>query len=478
MTEGNNPVTGAPPSATKNSFRFLQGKENIIPPAERNLGTAGDAPQTDPEAEWQRQAGFARGKLAQALNGRNIAFLFGSGTSSFSVKKSAEDGWVEHGIPTMKYLAEEFMELAAEDGATTEQRQKLVAAFGLDIADAAYAGNLERLMEKLIALQFGFAKPVSASQQENEPSPNLAASPGAIAPVGNALAATDEVESVILKLRNFLVKKMSTGLFSEGDTKVRDTYERFYRRLVFRERSLPRPWIFTTNYDLFSEQSLDRMGVSYSNGFSGTIDRRFNPAVYRYALAEEIDVGARKWSAVDGYLYLCKLHGSINWVAAKDGLYPVRELPGPPKAGEGDPIIIYPTPAKQGFTLGTPYAELFRQFQERVVREQSVLFVIGYSFSDDHVNNIIYQALSIPTFRLVIFSDPDTDGEIGRLRDLDDPRIWIVGGKRPDGQQAHYFAPMVDDLLPYLPSDRIDVALEKVLAMVGRQPRQGQGETE
>ena len=94
-------------------------------------------------------------------------------------------------------------------------------------------------------------------------------------------------------------------------------------------------------------------------------------------------------------------------------------------------MMIFPTPAKQNSSLGSPYADLFREFQSRIVREQSVLITAGYAFGDEHLNHIIYQALTIPTFRLIIFAEPDSDGEIGKLRDLNDPRIWIIGGDGP-----------------------------------------------
>jgi hypothetical protein len=59
---------------------------------------------------------------------------------------------------------------------------------------------------------------------------------------------------------------------------------------------------------------MDRLGIPYCNGFSGSIERRFNPAIFRYSLAEQLDITSRKWTAVDNFVYLCKLHGSVNWV--------------------------------------------------------------------------------------------------------------------------------------------------------------------
>jgi len=99
------------------------------------------------------------------------------------------------------------------------------------------------------------------------------------------------------------------------------------------------------------------------------------------------------------------------------------------------------------------------------VREQSVLITAGYAFGDEHLNNIIYQALTIPTFRLVIFAAPDTAGEIAKLRALRDPRIWIIGGDGPaEGTRAHYFDMIVEHFMPQRPSDRIDDAVRKVLS--------------
>lgn len=412
-------------SGQYSSLQFIQGDKDVL---------SSIASATDPQDIWQQKISAARERLSQALNARHVSFLLGSGASSH-----VDSNKGELGIPTMAPLAAEFLNPAFPKGISKSDRARLLNSFGLDLNAAEFSDNLETLMGRLLSLQFGLGD----------------------ASAVKAISADDIslIGQVITRIRTFLVDKVTNGAFTRGDRTVLQTYERFFRRLVFRERSLPRPWIFTTNYDLFNEQALDLLGIMYSNGFSGTVDRRFNPTVYRYALAEELDVGSRKWSAVDSYIYLCKLHGSVNWVSGGNSLYPVRELSHPPPT---EPSIIYPTPAKQGSTLGSPYAELFRQFQEQLVREQSVLFIFGYSFGDEHINNIIYQALSIPTFRLVIFSNPDSlPDNIARLRALEDPRIWILGGESPDGDKLHYFSAAVTHLLPDLPSERIDRALQK-----------------
>lgn len=410
----------------------------------------GDA---DPsELDWNKGVESARQAISEAMNAKNIAFLLGAGCSSLMKDKK------ELGIPTMAPLAKEFCgeTLAARAagfygdppvvGAApapwrlTKGELDYLDALGIDLAKD-YSRNLERLMEVLFAQRFVLR------QSEN---PDLH-------PYRAVL------DGIIKKVQDFLWTRVTQGAFAtEGDSTVRDLYERFYKKLVLRDRSLPRPWVFTTNYDHFSELAMDRLGIPYANGFSGVVERRFNPAIFRYALAEQLDVASRKWTAVDAFVYLCKLHGSVTWTEDDHGLFPIKEVWPPESTNQ---MLIYPTPAKQNSSLGSPYADLFREFQSRIVREQSVLITAGYAFGDEHLNNIIYQALTIPTFRLVIFAAPDTAGEIAKLRALRDPRIWIIGGDGPaEGTRAHYFDMIVEHFMPQRPSDRIDDAVRKVLS--------------
>ena len=410
----------------------------------------GDAEPSD--LDWNKGAESVRQAISEAMNAKNIAFLLGAGCSSLMKGKK------ELGIATMAPLAKEFCGETLEARAAgfyadppvagaapapwrlTKGELGYLDALGIDLAQD-YSRNLERLMEVLFAQRFVLR------QSEN---PDLH-------PYRAVL------DGIIKKVQDFLWTRVTQGAFAtEGDTTVRDLYERFYKKLVLRDRSLPRPWVFTTNYDHFSELAMDRLGIPYANGFSGVVERRFNPAIFRYALAEQLDVASRKWTAVDAFVYLCKLHGSVTWTEDDHGLFPIKEVWPPESTNQ---MLIYPTPAKQNSSLGSPYADLFREFQSRIVREQSVLITAGYAFGDEHLNNIIYQALTIPTFRLVIFAAPDTGGEIAKLRALRDPRIWIIGGDGPaEGTRAHYFDMIVEHFMPQRPSDRIDDAVRKVLS--------------
>ena len=419
---------------------------------ERKFQFLRDGDAEPSELDWNKGIESARKAISEAMNAKNIAFLLGAGCSSLMKDKK------ELGIATMAPLAKEFCGETVEARAAgfysdpptagavpapwrlTKDELDYLDALGVDLAKD-YSRNLERLMEVLFAQRFVLR------QSEN---PDLH-------PYRAVL------DGIIKKVQDFLWSRVTQGAFAtEGDTTVRDLYERFYKKLVLRDRSLPRPWVFTTNYDHFSELAMDRLGIPYANGFSGVVERRFNPAIFRYALAEQLDVASRKWTAVDAFVYLCKLHGSVTWTEDDHGLFPIKEVWPPESSNQ---MLIYPTPAKQNSSLGSPYADLFREFQSRIVREQSVLITAGYAFGDEHLNNIIYQALTIPTFRLVIFAAPDTEGEIAKLRALRDPRIWIIGGNGPsEGTRAHYFDMIVEHFMPQRPSDRIDDAVRKVLS--------------
>lgn len=415
-------------------FSFLKGSDDVV------------APKDASEFEWDAAAASVRESLGDAMNARNVAFLIGSGCSSLTRDEQ------QLGIPTMQPMANTFIDTVGESEGdlflTATERAALQGALGLNLADSDYASNLESLMEVLYS--FDFALQRSGSEALSE--------------------AHTCVKSAIGKLTAYLLNACTTGPFASGDESVVELYSSFFRKLVYRDRALPRPWLFTTNYDLFCETALDRLGIPYSNGFSGTVERRFNPATFRYSLAEQLDITSRKWTAVDGFLYLCKLHGSISWVEETSGLFPIRELQGvAPK--EAERVLIYPTPAKQNATFASPYSDLFREFQSRIVREQSVLFVLGYSFSDQHVNNIIFQALTIPTFRLVSFVPLESEGVVSQLRALNDPRIWLIGGDGPvDGRKAHYFDTIIEKFLPEPPGAKVDTAIESVLRQLVSQP--------
>lgn len=432
-------TTSAKPdeNATKNDtteselrFSFLKGGVDVIAPKEQK------------DFDWQLAAEGVREQIGNALNARNISFLIGSGCSSFLRNNK------QIGIPTMEPMASDFLSQIGEDERegenpyiTQHERDQLLAGFGIDLTKQEYSKNLEYLMEVLFSAQFAL-KDADADRLKE---------------------LRTVLERVVRKVKKHVLKSCLDGVSANNDNTVVTLYQAFYQKIVFRDRSLPRPWVFTTNYDLFNEIAMDRLGIPYCNGFSGTVERRFNPSVFRYSLAEQLDISSRKWAAVDNFVYLCKLHGSINWVEDGNSLFPIKEMQEKPTNKEV-PVLIYPTPVKQSASFASPYADLFREFQKQIVRDQSVLLTIGYSFGDEHINNIIFQALTVPNFRLIAFLAPDAEGVPKKLRELTDPRIWLIGGNgHVAGRRAEYFDTFIEKFMPEAPSDKINSAINKVL---------------
>lgn len=374
-------------------------------------------------------------ELLKVFDVHNLSFLLGSGCSSFMKLTDEGSNCEEVGIPVMAPMAEEFFK-------TLEQtnRDFIQDTIDIDITDSQYAKNLERFLEVLFSLRFLLEKQNKNSELE-------------------------ELNDLINETKKFIF-----GKCSNSNPEITSIYKQFYKKLIYRDKNLSKINIFTTNYDLFSERALDQLGITFSNGFSGNIERYFNPTVFNYAYAEQMDLSYDKWNVIDNFVYLYKLHGSISWYEDEGStqLFKIRETQTPEYADKS--VMIYPTPVKQNSSFGTPYSDLFREFQKKLMKTNNVLITIGYSFNDEHINNLIYQALTIPTFRLLILNSKNRP--IQRLIDLNDPRIWVIGEKRPENSSSnfapvHYFSRVIDELLPGSNEDgEIEQGIEAVRKLI------------
>ncbi|RYE26001.1 MAG: hypothetical protein EOP45_04275 [Sphingobacteriaceae bacterium] len=297
----------------------------------------------------------------------------------------------------------------------SEENKSTLGEYKIDFTAEPFKKNLETFLGTLYSLRFYL------NQVQNKEE-------------------LEKIDKVIDQTKHFILFQCLNKENEGKDKPIQDNYKNFYRKLSLRDSNLPKPNIFTTNYDLYSEKAMDELGITYTNGFSGFIERYFNPSIFNYALAEQMDISSFKWNVIDSYIYLFKIHGSVNWIEVEDSnkLFRIKELQDSAYEflSKEKNLMIYPSPIKQNASLGTPYSDLFREFQKRIAQKQSVLVTMGYSFGDEHINNLIYQALTIPTFRLIIFSDLGfyrddkyelTRINIDKLKNLNDPRIWIIG---------------------------------------------------
>ena len=389
---------------------FYKGKKNIL---ENN--------KEEPKNLIQKE-------FSKVLDVQNLSFLIGAGCSSFLDENNEEIG-----IPTMQPMAKEFYNNLSND-----EKNFIDTQIKIDISDEQLEKNLEKFLEILYAYKF-----LLDNQGQGQD--------------------TKKISSLINKTKEFIFNKCN--IKSE---KVIEIYKKFYRKLLYRDNNLTKTNIFTTNYYLFNEIALEQLGVIYTNGFTGFIERYFNPSTFNYAYAEQLDLSNKKWNVIDNFIYLYKLHGSITWIEDEttNTLFKIKEIQKPQFQEENN-YMIYPTPMKQNSSFGSPYSDLFREFQKKLMQNNNVLVTIGYSFSDEHINNLIYQALTIPTFRLIIIGNYENKN-INKLFNLDDSRIWIIGEEEQwkndklEKTPLHFFKRFIDEIMPEIKEEEIEEKIKQL----------------
>ncbi len=227
-------------------------------------------------------------------------------------------------------------------------------------------------------------------------------------------------------------------------------HEKFIKALLQRPLNLRRANIFTANYDLAFEYAFDRLGVHYIDGFSGFHKRYFKPETFEFDLFYPGSTTSGKVQRIEKVVRYIKLHGSLSWINSEkrdaNNLYGIEEIPlklvtSLDKKGE---IIVYPSAVKKSYTLDLPYSELFRQFASTITQSQSLLVTVGYAFADEHFNDIIFQALSNPTFTLIIIDYKGTASDhINKIKELNDARVIIL-----EGEFFGDFLTFADTLMP------------------------------
>lgn len=237
-------------------------------------------------------------------------------------------------------------------------------------------------------------------------------------------------------------------------------HELFINKIISRKETLSRPRIFTPNYDLAFENACEKIGVSYNNGFRGVHMRKFDPDTFHnetYIKQDSADKGKR----IATYLNIYKLHGSISWQYAEsiNDLYNLKEIQisdTTEKTGFSfDSLMIYPIQTKKSYSLDLPYSELFRNFSKCLTETQNTLVIIGYSFLDEHINDIIRTGLYNPNLTVIIHSysliDENSPKFLQTLKNraVSDNRIIIF-----EGSLVGNFTNIVKYLIPlnsYIP---------------------------
>jgi len=216
--------------------------------------------------------------------------------------------------------------------------------------------------------------------------------------------------------------------------------------------------IFTTNIDIFFEKSLESMNIEYNDGFGGRFTPQYSLSNFKKSLYKT-SLHYDNISEIPVF-NLMKVHGSLSWVKQPNDkigfssdLGLVKDILSigisdadfvqiddddtldmiVEKAGDKDvnetiesfitkyeklPIV---NPTKEKFketVLNRNYYELFRIYSNELEKENTVLFVAGFSFADEHIRDVtIRAAIANPTLKILIFShSSDIDEGIRKIQ--------------------------------------------------------------
>lgn len=251
-------------------------------------------------------------------------------------------------------------------------------------------------------------------------------------------------EDVIFKNINIV-----NGSKEEEYIDVTTNYDTFLRNvnliLVHRKSSLLNKQVnlFTTNIDVFIEKSIERLNLEVNDGFNGRFKPRFGLTNFKkslfknslhYDVPSEIPV-----------FNLLKIHGSLTWELEDKEIYfsnlsqvqKIKDISFPEyekvkdieefnvesiksKANIKDEkpskecidflteyeklSIVNPTKQKfQDTILNMTYYEMLRIYTNSLEKENSVLFIMGFSFADEHIKDLtLRMANSNPTLIIYI----------------------------------------------------------------------------
>lgn len=166
--------------------------------------------------------------------------------------------------------------------------------------------------------------------------------------------------------------------------------------------------IFTPNYDLLIEKSLEEMQIPYFDGFVGA----YEPFFWQ----ESIEKNISKGDLTQNWIRLWKIHGSLNWFWKKNLVSGSHRVIRAGKFNElkqnDHELVIYPSKEKYDSSRKQPFIAYFDRLKNYLLNGELLFFFSGYSFSDDHINEIIFNCLrqnnrlSITVF---LFKDEEVD---------------------------------------------------------------------
>lgn len=285
-----------------------------------------------------------------ARHDKPIAFLFGAGTSC-AVRVPSADGTGDSKplIPAVAGLTELAKDDACKLGEGFAQAWDLIEA---NCKENGQNANVENMLSHLRMMISAVGKSDSLSGLKKEE--------------------LERLEECVRKTVAKIVTPDLSGIQNDFP------HRKFARWLVKTSRQNPVE-IFTVNYDVLIEHGLEVERIPVFDGFVGS----YHPFFHSDSLRRLESAPGINWTR------LWKMHGSVTWRRVEqDGR--MRIVRGNPDlAGE----MIYPSLQKYDESRQQPYSAFTDRLTRFLEQDDALLIVAGFSFADEHINNLIFGAL-------------------------------------------------------------------------------------
>lgn len=171
--------------------------------------------------------------------------------------------------------------------------------------------------------------------------------------------------------------------------------------------------IFTTNYDLVIEKSLESIQVPYFDGFVGA----YEPFFWQ----ESVERLVNKNDLTNNWVRLWKIHGSLSWFWKENPTTKSNKIIRQGKVcseGNGqNEIVIYPSKEKYDSSRRQPFIVYFDRLKNYLLSGELLFVFSGYSFLDQHINEVIFNCLR-QNNRLHVVVFFYLDSEVSRMQNL------------------------------------------------------------
>lgn len=209
-----------------------------------------------------------------------------------------------------------------------------------------------------------------------------------------------------------ICKKIYKIILEKEEVADLDSPKKFFAWLSLLNREFSKE-IFTTNYDLIIEKSLEANQIPYFDGFVGSYEPFF--------LQSSIDHQIFNTDLTKNWIRLWKIHGSLSWFWKNETKLNAQRIIRIGKIADinkyENELVIYPSKDKYDSSRKQPFIAYFDRLKNYLSNGELLFIFAGYSFSDQHINDIIFSCLreNNRLFAIVFFYK---DEEVEKLHKL------------------------------------------------------------